>query len=231
MADLKEILSVALTALLSIAALFIIAKLIGHRQISQLGVFDYINGITIGSIAAEMATELEKPWLPLTALVVYGLAAWGLSLVLSKHARTRKYIDGSPTIIFDNGQLYRENLKKTKLDLSEFMCMCRQAGYFDLADIQTAVFEYNGLMTFLPASTRRPVNPQDMDLTPAPAHIGVEVIMDGRILGENLHRMGLDEHWLEKNIQSQGFKSAKEVFLGICYSDKNLALYKSRQEK
>ena len=98
MADLKEILSVALTALLSIAALFIIAKLIGHRQISQLGVFDYINGITIGSIAAEMATELEKPWLPLTALVVYGLAAWGLSLVLSKHARTRKYIDGSPPL-------------------------------------------------------------------------------------------------------------------------------------
>lgn len=231
MADLKEILSVALTALLSIAALFIIAKLIGHRQISQLGVFDYINGITIGSIAAEMATELEKPWLPLTALVVYGLMAWVLSIIQSKHTRTRKYIDGSPTIIFDNGQLYRENLKKAKLDLTEFMCMCRQAGFFDLADIQTAVFEYNGLMTFLPASTRRPVNPQDMNLTPPPAHIGVEVIMDGRILGENLHRMGLDEHWLEKKLLSQGFKSAKEVFLGICYSDKNLALYKCGQEK
>ena len=66
-----DILKVILTSLLSVAALFILTKLMGNRQMSQLSMFDYINGITIGSIAAEMATALEKDfWLPLTAMIV-----------------------------------------------------------------------------------------------------------------------------------------------------------------
>ena len=61
-----EIIKVLLTSLLSVAALFAMAKLMGHKQISQLDFFDYICGITIGSIAAELATELEEPMQPLT---------------------------------------------------------------------------------------------------------------------------------------------------------------------
>lgn len=222
-----EILKVILTALLSAASLFIIAKIMGHKQMSQLDFFDYITGITIGSIAAELATELEEPWKPFVAMVVYGAVAVGLSVLSSKLPRVRKFINGTPTIIFDNKKFYRSNMKKAKLELSEFMVMCRQEGYFNLNDIQTAVFEYNGRLTILPVSTKRPVNPTDMNLIPAPEHICTEVIMDGRILEGNLKRMGLDKQWLQKQLECEGYHSAKEILLGVCDANKQLSLFKS----
>ena len=193
---------------------------------SQLDFFDYITGITIGSIAAELATELEEPWKPLIAMIVYGVLAFGLSVISSKFPRIRKFINGTPTIVMNNGKLYRKNMKKAKLDLSEFMVMCRQEGYFNLNDIQTAVFEYNGRLTILPVSAKRPVNPTDMNLSPQPDLISAEVIMDGRILEENLKRMGLDRKWLQKQLSDQGYQSAKNIFLGVCDNNHTLSLYK-----
>ena len=135
-------------------------------------------------------------------------------------------INGTPTIILDRGKLYRENMKKAKLDLSEFMLMCRQAGYFNLNDIQTAVYEYDGKLSVLPVSTRRPVNPADMNLSPPQETILAEVIMDGRILDENLKRMGLNTRWLQKRLEEQGYQSADEVFLGLCGADHSLTLFR-----
>ncbi|MBQ8869658.1 MAG: DUF421 domain-containing protein [Oscillospiraceae bacterium] len=222
-----EILRVVLTSILSAAALFVIAKVLGHKQMSQLDFFDYITGITIGSIAAELATELEKPLLPLVAMLVYGTITVALTLVTSKMPRMRKFINGTPTIVLNNGKLYRQNMKKAKLDLSEFMVMCRQEGYFNLGDIQTAIFEYNGRLTVLPKATKRPANPEDMNLVPSPEKICTEVIMDGRVLEDNLKRMGLDLKWLQKEIEAQGFKRPKEIFLGVCDDNKQLTLFKS----
>lgn len=222
-----DLLKTVLCALLSAAALFIIAKLVGHKQISQLDFFDYITGITIGSIAAELATELEKPWKPLAAMVVYGVITIVLSLVTNKFPKSRKFINGTPTIIMNNGKIYRKNLKKAKLDLSEFLLLLRQEGYFNLDEVQTAVFEYNGRLTVLPVSTKRPLNATDMNLTLEPEYISAEVIMDGRILEENLKRMGLDAKWLENQVKSQGYKNAKEIFLGLCDRNKKLTLYKN----
>ena len=222
-----EIFKIVLTSVLSAVALFIIAKVMGHKQMSQLDFFDYITGITIGSIAAELATELEEPLKPLIAMVVYGVITVILTTVTSKLPKMRKYINGTPTIIMDSGKIYRKNLKKAKIDLSEFMVMCRQEGYFNLADIQTAIFEYNGRLTVLPVSTKRPLNPEDVKLTPKEEYISTEVIMDGRVLEENLRRMGLDKQWLEGQIMVHGYKSAKEILLGICDQNKQLTLYRS----
>ena len=222
-----EILKVILTTVLSVVALFVIAKFLGHKQVSQLDFFDYITGITIGSIAAELATELEEPHKPLVAMVVYGVITIILTTITTKIPKTRKYINGTPTIIMNNGKIYRKNMKKAKLDLSEFMVLCRQEGYFNLSDIQTAIFEYNGRLTILPVSTKRPLNPEDMKLTPQTEYIFTEVIMDGRILEENLKRMGLESKWLQKQIKEQGYKNAKEIFLGVCDQNKQLSLYKS----
>ena len=222
-----EILKVILTSVLSAVALFVIAKIIGHKQMSQLDFFDYITGITIGSIAAELATELEEPLKPLIAMVVYGSLTVILTAVTTKLPKMRKYINGTPTILMNNGKIYRKNLKKAKLDLSEFMVMCRQEGYFNLSDIQTAVFEYNGRLTVLPVSSRRPLNPEDINITPEAEYISTEVIMDGRVLEENLKRMGLDSKWLQNQIREQGYKNAKEIFIGVCDQNKKLSLYKS----
>lgn len=220
-----DIIKVILTALLSAVALFVIAKIMGHKQMSQLDLFDYVTGITIGSIAAELATELEEPWKPLIAMVVYAIITVILTLLTSKLPKIRKFVNGTPTIIMSGGKIYRKNMKKAKMDLSEFMVLCRQEGYFNLNDIQTAIFEYNGRLTVLPKATKRPVNPSDMNLVPPPESINTEVIMDGKVLSENLKRLGLDEVWLKKEIECQGFKNAKEIFLGICDNNHQLTLF------
>ena len=196
-----ELIKVILTSLLSAVALFIIAKIMGHKQMAQLDFFDYITGITIGSMAVS------------------------LSIIANKSLKTRKFINGTPTIIINNGKLYRENMKKAKLDLSEFMVMCRQAGYFNINDIQTAIFEYNGNLTILPVSNKRPLTPEDMQLAPPTEEICTELIMDGRVLGENLKRMGLDENWLNKQLKSQGYHNAKEIYFGVCDQNNQLSLF------
>lgn len=224
-----KFLTLCLTALGSFAALFIIAKFIGRKQVSQLYFFDYITGITIGSIAAEMATELEEPWKPLIAMIIYGSVTLLLSSVTIKFPRVRKFLNGTPTILMDHGKLYRENLKKSKLDLSEFMVLCRQQGYFDLTDIQTAVFEYNGKLTILPVSSQRPATPNDLNLAPEQELLFTELIMDGRVLDENLSRMGLNRVWLEKQLKASGVQSADEVFLAVCDRNLKFVLFKKVQ--
>ena len=222
-----EFIKVILTSTLSVVSLFVIAKIMGHKQMAQLDFFDYITGITIGSIAAELATELEAPWKPLVAMIIYGLVALGLTILAHKFPKTRKYVNGTPTIVMDNGKLYRENMKKAKLELSEFMVLCRQEGYFNINDIETAVFEYNGRITILPKSEKRPLAPEDMNITPEKAEICTEIIMDGRILHENLKRLGLDLTWLDKQLKKQKYDNAKEIYLGICDKNNNLTLFPS----
>ena len=221
-----EFLTVILASLFSAAVLFIIAKIIGHKQVAQLEFFDYITGITIGSIAAELATTLDKPWWkPTVSMIVFGIITVVLSVLTRKFPRSRKFINGTPTIILNDGKLFRKNMKKAKLELSEFLLLCRQEGYFNLDDIQTAVYEYNGKLSILPVSTKRPLNPEDMELSPESEHIGTEVIMDGRVIGDNLKRKGLNETWLQKELKEQGYKNAKEIFLGICGDENKLTLY------
>lgn len=220
-----ELMKILLASVVSYAALFISAKVVGRKQISQLDFMDYITGITIGSIAAELATDLENMWKPLVAMAIYTLATWAMARLSLSLSRSRKYLNGSPVIVMDNGKLYRENMRQAKLELSDFMVMCRQQGFFNLADIQTAVYEYNGQLTILPVSARRPLTPEDMKLSPQQETILSEVIMDGRVLGENLRRMGLDEKWLARQLRSQGIDGPQSVFLALCDREKHLSCY------
>ena len=219
-----ELLKTAIASVISIIVLFISAKLMGHRQISQLDSFDYISGITIGSIGAELATNIEEPLKPLIAMLVYLIFTVAINISTNKSSVLRDFFNGAPTIIMDNGKIYKENMKKEKLDISEFLMMCRQAGYFDISQIQTAVFEDNGRLTILPTSENRPITPSDIGLFPPQDLIFIEIIMDGRIQSENLRRIGRNEEWLNNQLKAQGFTGSSEVFLGI-YGSNKLSLY------
>ena len=221
-----EIIKVIFTALLSVAALFIITKMMGHKQVAQLDFFDYVSGITIGSIGAELATELEDPHKPLIALIIWGGTSLLLNLIAHKLPRSRKYINGTPTILMNDGKIFRQNLKKAKLDLSEFVLLCREQGYFDLDEIQTAVFEHNGRLSVLPKAANRPATPKDLNITTKASHIGVEIIMDGSVMEENLSRLGRDRNWLKNELKKQGYREEKDIFLAIYRPDENkLTLY------
>ena len=221
-----DILMVVGTSVASVVTLFILTKLMGNKQVSQLSMFDYIIGISIGSIAAEFATELENPERSLIALIIYALSAYIVSVVTGKSTKVRKIIIGRPLILFDKGKLYRKNFKKARLDLSDFLTHCRNQGYFDLSQIQTAIFEYNGSVSILPAEANRPLEPSDVNMQPVQQEILVNVILDGNINGENLKYTGNNRTWLEKELHLQGYHSVKEIFLGaVNTTDNTLLLY------
>ncbi|HZJ78814.1 MAG TPA: DUF421 domain-containing protein [Clostridia bacterium] len=222
-----DLLRVALTSLFSLVVLFVLTKLMGDKQISQMSLFDYIIGITIGSIAAEMATELEgNPLHPMTAMVVYGIVAVLISIVCQKFLPFRRLMSGKPILLYDNGILIKKNLLKARIDLSDFLTQCRVAGYFDLNDLQTAVMEQNGQISFLPISSNRPVNPKDLNISPQQNYINANVVLDGRVMKKALAQMGKNENWLVERLKAQGIKSVSDVFLATCDTSGNLTVYK-----
>ena len=229
---LLKIGQVGLTSIASVVVLFLLTKLMGEKQISQLNMFDYIVGITIGSIAAEMATEVEKPfYLGIVAMAVYAGLAVFISIVSSKSVVLRKYLTGRSLVLMDKGKLYRTNLKKAHLDLSEFLTLARMAGYYDITQVETAVLECNGAVSFLPRAECRPVTPSDLNLSPSPERPLATVIMDGHILQNNLKMMGQNEDWLLSQLKQQGYHSPEEVFLATCDEQNQLSLFPLQEKK
>lgn len=217
-------LKILLVAPLSYVALLLITKLIGYRQISQLNIFDYVNGITIGSIAAEMATELEEPHKPLLAMVVYGLLVLLTSVITSRSLKARRWLTGRTLVLLENGKLYRENLKKAKLDINEFLTQCRDSGYFDLNEIQLALLETTGKVSFLPKSQQRPATPQDMGVTVQQTLPQINVVLDGHVLADNLQYLGYDETWLDRQLKAQN-TTVEDCFLVTCDREGTLGVY------
>jgi uncharacterized membrane protein YcaP (DUF421 family) len=215
----------ALTAAGSILVLFLLAKLMGNKQVSQMNLFDYIVGITIGSIAGEMAFSGEVPVRHLVALVVYGLAAALISLFSSKSVRGRAAITGKPLVLLENGVIYRENLKKARLDLNEFLTYCRIGGWFDLNQLHTAVLEHNGAVSFLPKETDRPATPLDLDLTPRQSQVQIPLVMDGQLLRENMEKAGKAETWVHRKLTDQGYQDASKVLLALWDGEEKLTVF------
>lgn len=220
-----EILRIIITSAVSLFVLFLLTKLMGSKQVSQLTMFDYIIGISIGSIAAEMATELDTPLNSLAAMIVYGIIAAAVSYISEKSLKARKLLSGKPLVLLDNGKLYRENMKKARMDINEFLMQCRSQGYFDISNIQTAVMEFNGRMSILPKSTERPLTPNDMNIDPEQEHMTIALIEDGVIIEENLKASGKDYIWLKKQLKEQGFNTPEDVLLAMCDRDNRLTVF------
>ena len=123
----REIAQVALTSLLSLAAMFLFTRLGGKRQIAQMSPFDYLNAVTVGSIAAEMATNLEAWYRPLTALIVYGVVTWGVEHSACKSVALRTFWSGRAVILMQNGVIRKESLRRAMIDLNEFLGQARIA--------------------------------------------------------------------------------------------------------
>ena len=229
---MKEIVYIIALSLGSVIALFILTKLMGYRQMSQMSMFDYINGITIGSIAAEMATSLEENFVqPLTAMIVYALAAILLSWISSKSIKARKVIEGKPLVLLNNGELYWENLRKAKIDVNEFLVQCRVNGYFDVSKLETAVLEGDGKISFLPKAADRPVTPSDLNLSAQQDYMVANVILDGKIMEENLRHTGNDEKWLKNQIKGQGAENVEDVLLATCDTSNQVTVFLKTHRK
>lgn len=226
-----DLLRTALTAVFSIVALFAITKLIGYRQLAQMSTFDYINGITIGSIGAELSiAEGQEFWEWLIALGVYGIATWMLALLCDHSVKARRLVNGRAIVLLDKGKIYDKNFRRAHMDLHEFQMECRSNGYFDLSQIQTAVLESNGSISILPVSRTRPATPEDLALAVQQETMCGNVIIDGKIMNKNLQNMGFDTEWLKKQLQKQKKTKISDIFLATCTADGILTVFE-RAEK
>lgn len=219
-------LKVIFASLGSIIVLFLLTKIMGNKQMSQLSMFDYITGITIGSIAAEMATNLEEFERPLLAMVIYGIVATSISIATYKSIKIRRIITGKSLILYENGKIYNENLKKSKIDVNEFLALCRVSGYFDLSNLSIAILESGGRISFIPLSTQRPVNPKDLKLNPQQEKLVTNVVIDGHIMLKNLENIEKDVHWLNIQLKAQGITKVEQAFLVTCDGNNAIKVYK-----
>ncbi|TKI54443.1 DUF421 domain-containing protein [Brevibacillus antibioticus] len=198
----------------AVAYLFLLTKIIGKRQIKQLTYIEYIVGISIGSIAAFMATEMDGPvYHSLIGMGVFALFPYLMEWLSLKSKFLRDLFEGKSTVLIKEGKILEDNLKKERLTAEDLMEQLRIKNVFRVADVEFALMETSGEVSVLLKSESQPVTPKHLELTVAPSEENQVVIMDGMIMDEPLATAGLNRRWVRTELQKAGV-ALENVFLG-----------------
>lgn len=224
---MEEILIILGRALLMTVILFVLTKLMGKKQISQLNFFDYIIGITIGNIVADISLDLEKGLIAgLICLVSFGLFSVLISYVTMKSLSLRRFFIGVPTILIENNKIIEGGLRKAKLDVNELLAEARSQGYFKLEDIEYAIMETNGSVSFMPVNSSSPATKKDVNAKISKESLVANVIIDSKLLEENLSEMHKDKKWLDSVLKVQGFSNYDDIMLATLDINDKVVVYK-----
>ncbi|MGG4456514.1 DUF421 domain-containing protein [Brevibacillus porteri] len=207
-------LTIMLRSIGAVAYLFLLTKIIGKRQIKQLTYIEYIVGISIGSIAAFMATEMDGPiYHSLIGMGVFALFPYLMEWLSLKSKFLRDLFEGKSTVLIKEGKILEDNLKKERLTAEDLMEQLRIKNVFRVADVEFALMETSGEVSVLLKSESQPVTPKHLELTVAPSEENQVVIMDGVIMDEPLATAGLNRRWVRTELQKAGV-ALENVFLG-----------------
>lgn len=218
-----DFLKIVFSSIGSLTALFVLTKIMGNREMSQLSMFDYISSIALGSIAGEMAVmSTDSFFEPLISMIIFAGFTLGISWITCKSIYLRRFFEGQVILLYQNGQIFEKNLLKAKMDIDELLSVCRISGYYDLEEVHTVYLETNGKISVLPMANKRPATPSDLNLNPTQTYPMANVIIDGKIMRDNLKSTGKNETWVEKQLKTNGTTDIKEVIL---------ATYDSTQDK
>jgi len=205
---------VFLQTVVSFFILFFLTRLLGKQQVSQLTFYEYLNGITFGSIAANMATdELSHAGNHLVGLVTYGILTLAVSWLALKNRRFRKAVAGEPVIVIQDGNILEDNLRKMHMDLDELTMLLRAESIFDYKELELAIVEQSGELSVLKKPAYQEVTQQDLHIKGQSKGLAVEVIVDGQIIYSNLESMGLSGAWLVKELRQRNIANATQVCL------------------
>jgi len=223
--NMNELIDVIVRALVSLITLFFVAKLIGKKQVSQLSLFDYVIGISIGNFAAEMTINLESDEIHgIVAVLIFGFVAYFVSILTMKSIKLRRFFMGTPTIVIENGKIIEDGLKKVRYDINDLLEECRINGYYDISNIEYAIVEANGEVSILPNNRSKSVTVGDLDIKSSKQGLCANVIIDGKIMYENLTEIGKSEEWLTKELIAKG-KELNNIILGTIDVNDTLVLY------
>lgn len=218
---IQPIIWVLIDSFVAFIFLFIISKLLGKKQIAQLEFIDYTVGISLGSIAAEMATNTEVPFYYfLIAMTIFFLLAILVALVGRKNTFLKRLLKGKPSTLIYEGKINYKELKKSKIDVNDLLSMLREKDYFDISDVAYAIFEPSGELSVLPKGAQKPVVLEDLnkDLI-EPAELSDVLIVDGAISYSGLNNVGKDVKWLFQQLKIKSNADLKNILLAV-YDDK-----------
>ena len=225
--DYMEVLDVILRSIISLVCLFLVTKMLGKKQVSQLSLFDYVIGISIGNFAAEATIDTQIKYINgIIPVLVFGLVAYLISYLTMKSIKLRRFFMGVPTILIQDGKLLKRNLKKVKFDLNDLLEECRCNNYFDISQIKYAIMEVNGKLSILPKDENRNVTIEDMNLKPKKEGMVANVIIDGNIMHNNLRNINKDEKWLNNQLKIKG-KCLGDVLLGTVDINDKFVIYEN----
>lgn len=202
-----------LQTMFAFLAILLLAKLIGKQQVGQLTLYDYVNGITIGSIAATIATDEPDKFLGhMLDLVLFVVLTFALSYAAVKSRGFRRIVDGTPTVVVWNGQIIERNLLRNRLNVDELKQRLRTRNVFNLSEVQAAVIEPDGTFNVLLKPEHRPVTRADLHVNTEAERLPVDLIVEGRVLEANLRRVGRDRRWLEEQLAASGYRDVERIF-------------------
>ncbi|WP_379148592.1 DUF421 domain-containing protein [Paenibacillus sp. sgz500992] len=211
---MPEWLEVIWRTIFAVVVLFFLTKLLGKRQVSQLSFFEYITGITVGSLAAYISLDTDKTWhLGMISLIVWVAFSLGIEFLQIKSKKARDFIDFKSTVLIKDGKILEENMKKERLTTDELLEELRKKDVFKLADVEFAIMESDGAINVLLTRENQALTPKDMGIKVAPEKESQAVIMDGKIMDKPLDTLNLSRGWLQGQLEKQGL-TAENVFLG-----------------
>ncbi|MGE5454077.1 MAG: DUF421 domain-containing protein [Methylocystaceae bacterium] len=202
--------------------LLVVTRFLGKEQLSQLTFYDYVVGITLGDIAGYAAVSHENKFLEsMYILVLFAGCAFGISLLTQVNRKARKVIEGEPTMVIYNGQILEHNMHKARYNVDNLVTQLRGKGYFKLADVQFAILETDGELSVMPKPERQPLTPADLQMFMRYQGLPVDLIMDGKLIKENLQAKGISEEWLFNRLTEMGY-GIKDIMYASLDNDGNL---------
>lgn len=220
---LSEALIVLVRGIIGFFTLLIFARILGKQQISQLTFFDYVLGITIGSMASTLTTDLtSSAWAHWVGLLTWAVICFIMQWSTLKSKTISSYIDGEPTIVVMNGQVMEDAMKKMRFRLSDLLEQLRGKDVFDLKEVQFAVLEKDGQLSVLKKPEYIPVTPKDMNLYTGPGGLTITLIYDGTIIVKNLKVVNRDKEWLTDELRKKGINDVEDVFIASIDKTNNL---------
>ena len=191
----------------------VVMRLMGKREIGQLQPFELAISIMIADLASIPMTELGIPIsngiIPILGLLVMHLI---ISVLNIKSIKAREIICGRPAILIYRGRIDEKVLQKERFTINELQERLRGDNIFNISDVEYAILETNGQVTVIPKPNKRNVVTEDLNINAEYEGIPYDLVIDGKIMYDNLKTLGKDEIWLQR--QLKGFKTnVKDVLI------------------
>jgi uncharacterized membrane protein YcaP (DUF421 family) len=186
---------------------------LGKTQIRQLTAFDFISALILGELVGNALYDPDVgiPQIAF-AVILWGGLLYMTEIITLKYKGTRSFLEGNPAIVISKGLLQREEMKKNKLDMNQFLHLLRMKDVFSVQEVDYAILESDGTVSVLKKTQAQPLNRLDLNLPVEEVYLPITLINDGEIIYDNLEQINQDEQWLVQELRKQDIYTYKDIF-------------------